>query len=1101
MKNAITQIATLIVLLNLITGFTSAQYTLTLTGRSNNGGFVQLHHAIVEDLTQGWADTLYYPDTVLLLSGVGIPSHDGCVPAFALYPNTPNPFDGVTDFTFILPYEDGVTVEVFDMTGRRVTATTQRLPAGEHLFRVWLTRPQQYVLTVRTSKESASIKMVNNGHGTSDRISRHGMQPLTFKLRSESSGGYEPGDLLRIVGYRQAGDNFLPSDTVEITTLPNGLLPLTFTIENEVPMMQEFTSSGRLFIPDGTECNGSCIGTMDILVDGYDPQAILLDMAQLPYVRLKMEHSYLGDLWITLACPNGLTANILRKYTSGNSDCSSLIPTADWGWPTISGTVSPVSYFGLYNKTDASNSSPCDTSLNPMGECWNYCWSDDTEQGQTYACGSARVYEVCNHVTADNPYTSGSGSSASQYVDSTDVSTLTNVYHPDQPFTSLIGCPLNGVWQIRVIDGWRVDNGYIEEAAIALLDTVSIPMDVPYVSTGFASSVTQTTAECSGHVYSEGAAPVTVRGICWSTTPSPVASGNHAAAGSGLGAFSATITNLSPSTGYYYRAYAINALGTSYGEQKYFTTSPCAQPTVTTTPANAVTDNSAEVGGVVISDGCTPVVEQGVCWSVSGTPTANGTHVTAPLTASSFSCLLTGLAPATTYNARAYASTAAGTSYGETISFTTGFAMPAVSSDSITMVGSSYATCHGTLLYDGGDPATVVGFCWSEASPTPTISDNHVEVGSNLGTFSHTVSGIQGTVCHVRAYASNANGIVYGNTLTFYPAIMPTTVSLHRQLLDYDSAVFRVTIVCDSVAAITARGLCVGAQPMPNLLGQTIAASGNDNTFDIVLNDLPRATAYHLRGYCIDGGTTIYSDDLLLLTPAEDGHPCMGDSTITDFEGHVYNTVQVGGQCWMRSNLYTTHFTDGTAIEYGNTGAGLYSSYTPYYYKLTYDNSLTSTYGYAYNWKALTKLSTTTNVDAQGICPDGWHIPDENEFARLGDYVGMHYACGENTASVAKALASETGWNASTANCSPGATPTNNNLTGFSAYPAGGHYNYSFNQGEQAHLWSRSVYYTFDSSPYYSYAFVYKISYNGQTLSRNSYSYDRAFPVRCVRND
>ena len=220
MKNAITQIATLIVLLNLITGFTSAQYTLTLTGRSNNGGFVQLHHAVVEDLTQGWADTLYYPDTVLLLSGVGIPSHDGSVPAFALYPNTPNPFDGVTDFTFTLPYEDGVTVEVFDMTGRRVTATTQRLPAGEHLFRVWLTRPQQYVLTVRTSKESASIKMVNNGHGTSDRISRHDIQPLTFKLRSESSGGYEPGDLLRIVGYRQAGDNFLPSDTVEITTLP-----------------------------------------------------------------------------------------------------------------------------------------------------------------------------------------------------------------------------------------------------------------------------------------------------------------------------------------------------------------------------------------------------------------------------------------------------------------------------------------------------------------------------------------------------------------------------------------------------------------------------------------------------------------------------------------------------------------------------------------------------------------------------------------------------------------------------------------------------------------------------------------------------------------
>jgi uncharacterized protein (TIGR02145 family) len=365
-----------------------------------------------------------------------------------------------------------------------------------------------------------------------------------------------------------------------------------------------------------------------------------------------------------------------------------------------------------------------------------------------------------------------------------------------------------------------------------------------------------------------------------------------------------------------------------------------------------------------------------------------------------------------------------------------------------------------------------------------------------MGAFNQIVGGIHDTICYVRAYATNTAGTVYGNTLFFTPDTMSTSIRVSKVHLDHNYATIRVTIVCDSTTSITNRGLCMDTLPQPNLSDLDFLATSDANTFDIHIGNLERASTYYLRGHCVSNGTLLYSNDFILLTVAEDGHACIGSPTMTDYEGHVYNTVQVGAQCWMRSNLYTTHFSDGTAIPNGNVGAGLYSKYDPYYYHLTYNNNLLSTYGYAYNWKALTNNSTALNIDAQGICPDGWHVPDTSEWATLRDYTGAHYACGGNNASVAKALANVSGWNTSTTNCSPGAYSANNNLTNFTAVPSGGHYENTFYVGEVAYMWSRTVHSTF-----YSYAFVYKISYNSPELSRYSYYYDRAFPVRCLRNE
>ena len=95
---------------------------------------------------------------------------------------------------------------------------------------------------------------------------------------------------------------------------------------------------------------------------------------------------------------------------------------------------------------------------------------------------------------------------------------------------------------------------------------------IPTVTTAQVTNITQTTAVSGGNVTSTGGATVIERGICWSTGHNPTTSSNHASSGTGTGSFTVSITSLTASTTYYVRAYAINSMGTAYGNEVSFTT-------------------------------------------------------------------------------------------------------------------------------------------------------------------------------------------------------------------------------------------------------------------------------------------------------------------------------------------------------------------------------------------------------------------------------------------------------------------------------------------------------------------------------------------------
>lgn len=118
------------------------------------------------------------------------------------------------------------------------------------------------------------------------------------------------------------------------------------------------------------------------------------------------------------------------------------------------------------------------------------------------------------------------------------------------------------------------------------------------------------------------------------------------------------------------------------------------------------------------------------------------------------------------------------------------------------------------------------------------------------------------------------------------------------------------------------------------------------------------------------------------------GQPCPGLPTVTDIDGNVYNTVMIGNQCWMKENLKTTKYSDGTAIEYPGSDNEAWANNTSGAYAW-YDNDegYKTEYGALYNWHAV--------GNSKGLCPSGWKVPDHEEFSILEGTVDSQYGVGD----------------------------------------------------------------------------------------------------------
>ncbi len=193
----------------------------------------------------------------------------------------------------------------------------------------------------------------------------------------------------------------------------------------------------------------------------------------------------------------------------------------------------------------------------------------------------------------------------------------------------------------------------------------------PELTTRAVTRITQTTARSGGDITSDGGIPITERGVCWSNIkPLPDKGDSKTLDGEGSGGFESNLSGLTGNTTYYLRAYATNDQGTGYGAAVQFKTG-ALPPTVTTSVINPTSPSTASGGGQVTGDGGSQVTARGICWNTSANPTIANSHTTDGAGIGPFESNIGSLTSNTTYHVRAYATNAAGTSYGADREFTT----------------------------------------------------------------------------------------------------------------------------------------------------------------------------------------------------------------------------------------------------------------------------------------------------------------------------------------------------------------------------------------------------------------------------------------------
>jgi len=164
---------------------------------------------------------------------------------------------------------------------------------------------------------------------------------------------------------------------------------------------------------------------------------------------------------------------------------------------------------------------------------------------------------------------------------------------------------------------------------------------------------------------------------------------------------------------------------------------------------------------------------------------------------------------------------------------------------------------------------------------------------------------------------------------------------------------------------VTERGICYNTSPNPRITNNKVLSGSGPGDFVSILSGLAGNTTYYVRAYAIYKGTTIYGNQVVFTTLQNYG-------TVTDFDGNVYNTIQIGSQIWMVENLKTTHYRDGTPIPNVTDITAWAALSTGAYCNYNNDESNAATYGRLYNWYTVS--------DAHNLAPAGWHVPSYTEW-------------------------------------------------------------------------------------------------------------------------
>jgi uncharacterized protein (TIGR02145 family) len=250
-------------------------------------------------------------------------------------------------------------------------------------------------------------------------------------------------------------------------------------------------------------------------------------------------------------------------------------------------------------------------------------------------------------------------------------------------------------------------------------------------------------------------------------------------------------------------------------------------------------------------------------------------------------------------------------------------------------------------------------------------------------------------------------------------------------------------IITSGSSTISDFGICWSTSSSPAIENETKKAEGNAVVINCRIEGLIPQTAYYIRAFATNSEGTYYGEERSFIT-------C--DSIVIDIDGNKYHSVSIDTQVWLKENLKVTHYANNEIIATTNEiNLDISNEIEPkYQWSYAGNDENVKLYGRLYTWYTLS--------DSRGVCPTGWHIPNEDEWESLIIYLG-----GNNMAGLKLKDNSHQLW---------GADDISNNESGFSALPGGGRISsgefkniglmgiwWSSSQASDKEAWDKYLYY------------------------------------------
>lgn len=248
-----------------------------------------------------------------------------------------------------------------------------------------------------------------------------------------------------------------------------------------------------------------------------------------------------------------------------------------------------------------------------------------------------------------------------------------------------------------------------------------------------------------------------------------------------------------------------------------------------------------------------------------------------------------------------------------------------------------------------------------------------------------------------------------------------------------------------------------------------------------------------------DAATKVYVDELeTKFKQMERILKNLGVYVLEDIDHNVYEIAKIGNQVWMAENLKVTHYSDGTPIPLITSNAeweNLGDNNTDDAYCF-YDFDENSKYGALYTWAAVMNGAGSSDSNpggVQGVCPDGWHLPSDDEWKELEMYIGISYTVVDDSGgrgTVGYKLRSRNGWGG-------GGLGGGTDEFGFSALPGGRNQKFKlyFTGAHSDGYWWSGTEYNSTS------VWIRQLSDIGREVYRNACPKSFGISVRCVKDD